>query len=1221
MHPPFVTPDLGGRKVVATTFLDYAERHKKLDDPMFARRIDWALKRTHNLGFSVDGYRELLALHAEATTDLQRQTTAFYLGLYHANRRGDRTHAEEALEWLSIVTSLARGEPLFLDVTILRAECEVALGELDNARSDLERAADFCNDPNLHLALANLVDRHSPHDLSRRISLALTATGISPIVLEPRPGSDLFECIAAVGGASRSVGHEPLISVIVPVFNSGPSILTALRSLQAQTWENIEVLVVDDCSTDDTRDVVDAFSKADSRFRLITAPRNGGPYVARNIALSQARGYFVTCHDADDWSHPEKLGVQARHLLENPRVIANASQQARTFPDLTFHRRENRGIYVFSNMSSLMFRREAVLERVGYWDSVRFGADSEFIRRLKFLFGRNAVVDLQSGVLCLQKQSSSSLTGNQVFGYHGYFLGARAEYREAQENYYQAGKQLKFAFPQRSRPFEVPDPLRPIRRAGNGEARHFDVIIASEFRMRGGSTRSCIEEIKAHKRLGLRTGLVQLARYDLPPIRKIVPEVRDELEEGRVELLVYGERATCDLLIVRYPPVLYRHQAYVPHIEAKYVRVIVNQTPMSDYGPTGVRRYFIPDCQENLERYFGAVAREAVWHPVGPLVRQALHEHHAEELHAIRLSEEDWVNILDVDEWDVPDKRALGIPPRIGRHARDDLVKWPADRKSLLTVYPASDKYAVHILGGASVPQTILGKLPSSWRVWDFGELSPRDFLANLDVFVYYTHPQWVESFGRVIIEAMAAGVPVVLPPAYRTVFGDAALYAPPENALEVVDELIRDRSLYARQVEKGKAEVREKYSYERHAARIRPYLGISAPAPKLDIDTRPQRTDPLTLSLLSCDAKAIVTEREQVEELACCEHLTSLAARLENDASRILLRARNSAARPAVDATYRNASASPEPAEHADRKVADDVFVLALARWITGKEEYSAHAAGLLQILCEDDASADFPGLLCGGGVGEGKAEIIDYGRLCFLLDAVRMLESTLTGKTLEALKRRLANHIDWLVASPAGKRARAATNHVGTYYDLRLGALAEYLGETKIVWQVIERLEKRASSQFDERGIQVEELALPRSAHFCCLNLQGWTTLLELAVRWGVSLTETHPWIGSRLRRARDWLIAHAGYPWPYGPSEVLDGERLWPIVLAGRLGDERDLDSLVEAACCKYQLKPVFRFDYGIRPYWNLGGRTHSLKGIKRDEFCEAQEEGVLTNAPAS
>src|SRR5690625_6834464 len=81
--------------------------------------------------------------------------------------------------------------------------------------------------------------------------------------------------------------------------------------------------------------------------------------------------------------------------MENSTLVANTTQQARATEELKFFRRGKPGEYIFANMSSLMFRRKPVMEKLGYWDSVRFGADGEFKKRLKIVFGDESVIDLK----------------------------------------------------------------------------------------------------------------------------------------------------------------------------------------------------------------------------------------------------------------------------------------------------------------------------------------------------------------------------------------------------------------------------------------------------------------------------------------------------------------------------------------------------------------------------------------------------------------------------------------------------------------------------------------------------------------------------------------------------------------------------------------------------------------------------------------------------------
>jgi glycosyltransferase involved in cell wall biosynthesis len=136
------------------------------------------------------------------------------------------------------------------------------------------------------------------------------------------------------------------------------------------------------------------------------------------------------------------------------------------------------------------------------------------------------------------------------------------------------------------------------------------------------------------------------------------------------------------------------------------------------------------------------------------------------------------------------------------------------------------------VLGGAEVPRKVLGGLPKNWHVLGFEEVHPKEFLSTLDVFVYYTHPDWVEAFGRVIIEAMAVGVPVILPHSYRELFKEAAIYAEPSEVKSSIDRLMIDEDYYESQVRLARNFVEEHFGYRVHATRLRKLIDHS-PQPK----------------------------------------------------------------------------------------------------------------------------------------------------------------------------------------------------------------------------------------------------------------------------------------------------------------------------------------------------------------------------------------------------
>ncbi len=102
---------------------------------------------------------------------------------------------------------------------------------------------------------------------------------------------------------------KPLLSIIVPVYNTAEYIRQCFDSLRNQQYENIEVLFVDDCSTDDSYEVCTQLVKEDSRFRLLQTSRNGGTAAACNLALLQSKGELVAFMDSDDTVHPEMYSV------------------------------------------------------------------------------------------------------------------------------------------------------------------------------------------------------------------------------------------------------------------------------------------------------------------------------------------------------------------------------------------------------------------------------------------------------------------------------------------------------------------------------------------------------------------------------------------------------------------------------------------------------------------------------------------------------------------------------------------------------------------------------------------------------------------------------------------------------------------------------------------------------------------------------------------------
>ena len=100
------------------------------------------------------------------------------------------------------------------------------------------------------------------------------------------------------------------ISVIMPTYNSSLYISEAVDSVLGQTYSNLELLIVDDCSTDNTANIIGDYERSDDRVKLFSTSQNSGPAVARNIAIEKAGGRFIAFLDSDDVWVVEKLEKQ-----------------------------------------------------------------------------------------------------------------------------------------------------------------------------------------------------------------------------------------------------------------------------------------------------------------------------------------------------------------------------------------------------------------------------------------------------------------------------------------------------------------------------------------------------------------------------------------------------------------------------------------------------------------------------------------------------------------------------------------------------------------------------------------------------------------------------------------------------------------------------------------------------------------------------------------------
>jgi glycosyltransferase involved in cell wall biosynthesis len=331
--------------------------------------------------------------------------------------------------------------------------------------------------------------------------------------------------------------------------------------------------------------------------------------------------------------------------------------------------------------------------------------------------------------------------------------------------------------------------------AGTTEVPEVDVAIISDFRLPGGTTASIAEEARAQSAAGLSTALVHTQSAVTTTATGFSRHILGVLGLPGVHVVSSRAALHARLVIVRHPYVMETCATEFPRLRADQVVLVANH-PAVDAD--GVWQYDMLGADAAARDIFG---KPAEWAPISPVVRASIAEQGAA---AIRMAEQDWVNVFGQELVTTPRSGFVAERPVIGRHSRPQKEKWPDTAEAILSAYPEDPRYSVEILGGADIPGQILGRIPQAWSVTPFGAEDPADFLQRIDFWVYAHHPKWREAFGRAVMEALAAGCLVVLPGYLREIFGNAALYAEPDEVRDLVDQYWQDREGFLEQTRRG---------------------------------------------------------------------------------------------------------------------------------------------------------------------------------------------------------------------------------------------------------------------------------------------------------------------------------------------------------------------------------------------------------------------------------
>ena len=319
--------------------------------------------------------------------------------------------AKVDMDWSKRIIERARAQiPNDLRLKFYQALVHAHLGEAELAQQTMADTLKFHPMSDNALIAAAQVHKEigNPADQLRFINALLEKQHLAPLIsLEDNKISPEF--LSTEPLAPTQSGGK--VSVIMTTYKRDPLLDVAIDSILNQTYQNLELIVVDDCSPDDNFSYLQERAAQDHRLRVFQMAENGGTYLAKNFGIGQAKGEFLAFMDSDDFAHPQKLERQVS-VLESESTIQGVVHRCIRIDEES--NIEFRGVGPFRmSCISLMIRRNLV-DIMGYFDSLRVGADTEFIERIDAVFGKGSLLEADDLTLFMMRHSSS-LTGGGPF--------------------------------------------------------------------------------------------------------------------------------------------------------------------------------------------------------------------------------------------------------------------------------------------------------------------------------------------------------------------------------------------------------------------------------------------------------------------------------------------------------------------------------------------------------------------------------------------------------------------------------------------------------------------------------------------------------------------------------------------------------------------------------------------------------------------------------------
>lgn len=622
-----------------------------------------------------------------------------------------------------------------------------------------------------------------------RFNWQFTRNDLKPVYL--RPGKEVpfnrLTSLAELGPKPKG----PLVTVIMTSFKpQRDDVIQAARSILEQTWQNLELLVVDDASPAEYGSVLDELEELDDRVRVLRLEVNGGTYAARNAGIAQSQGKFITGQDSDDWSHPQRIQTQVNDLLKNPHRPGNQVYTVNMTEDLV---RIRRGYSPFIPSAPTLMVRTRFMRELGGYIPARKASDNELRDRVAAYAGSPVYAIPEP--LIFMRILPDSLSRSDFRA--GWQHPARRAFWSSYRTWHATAKTEELRRPNES---DAPIYVPPRFTAAPKDTKELDVVFALDWCEHGNTQAAALEEIRELLEGGYRVGVlhlenaIHLARY----ARIYSRPLQELISAGHVTHVLADETFyNVNLMVVRTPELLQFMPQGSVGFKIQQVAVVAEKPPWQ--GQEYAVRYLPADCSQHAEEFFG---NRPLWTPGTSATRERL----TELVPPAELASQDYKTPFNPEEWAVRHRRPHPLRPVIGRWAAETAWQWPETADQIHQIWPTDGSADVRFYGNPTAVLTVLGrqKLPEAWLSFQVGEIDRRTYYRSLDFFIHYPQQRSAPEIELPVLEALAAGCVVILPAWMRSIYGEAALYAEPHEVQETVTNYVKNPELFMQQSHRG---------------------------------------------------------------------------------------------------------------------------------------------------------------------------------------------------------------------------------------------------------------------------------------------------------------------------------------------------------------------------------------------------------------------------------